>query len=41
VAPEAAVEEDQVLDLVDQAAWVVLVEQDQAAWVVLVEQDQA
>jgi hypothetical protein len=41
VAPEAAVEEDQVLDLVDQAAWAVLVEQDQAAWAVLVEQDQA
>jgi hypothetical protein len=38
---EAAVEEDQVLDLVDQAAWAVLVEQDQAAWAVLVEQDQA
>jgi hypothetical protein len=41
VVPEAAVEEDQVLDLVDQAAWAVLVEQDQAAWAVLVEQDQA
>jgi hypothetical protein len=49
VVPEAAVE-DQVLDLVDQevdldlvdqAAWAVLVEQDQAAWAVLVEQDQA
>ena len=47
---KAGVEEDQVLDLVDQevdldlvdqAAWAVLVEQDQAAWAVLVEQDQA
>jgi hypothetical protein len=46
---EAAVEEDQVLDLVDQevdldlvdrVAWAELVEQDQAAWAELVEQDQ-
>jgi hypothetical protein len=37
VVPEAAVEEDQVLDPVDQAAWAVLVEHDQVGQAVPVQ----